>query len=214
MTKMMGITKTEAKEYITSLPVRNQLNKDDYWLRGFAFIMAAIACCTLGTVSVAFAFMCAAVFGVALITSCKPIMNKWAIAHHIVLSDSFVFLSCSVDFAVITTYIIYKMNGSLAMGLVIPVSINVVDIFLVAIYARAMIKRGLYKKGKGSGTKAALLGVGCAGSGWIMAKYLFAGTTGNQQLGILAVITLLLGLMCNFGLVGFVKYYCCTLVSK
>lgn len=211
---MMGITITEAKEYIASLPARNQLNKDGYWLRGFAFIMTVIACCTLGTVSIVFAIVCAAVFGVALITSCKPIMNKCAIDHHIVLSDSFVFLSCSVDFAMMTAYIIYKISGNLATGLVIPVSINVVDVFLVAIYARAMIKRKLYREGKDGGTKAAFLGVGCAGFGWIMAKYLFAGTAGNQQLGILAVITLLLGLMCNFGLVGFVKYYCCTLVSK
>lgn len=212
---MMFITKTEAMDYAASLPTQNQLNSDDYWFRGFVFIMTVVTCCTLGAINIAFAFVCATVFGIALVMSCKFIMDKCAIVHYVLLSDSFMFLSCSANLAMITAYIIYRMNGNLAIGFVITFSINIIDIFLMAIYARTMIKRKLYKKEKRGGTKAAaLLGIGGASLGWILAKHSFAGTTGDQQLSILATITLLGGLMCNFGLIGFIKYYCCTVITK
>lgn len=211
---MKYITKTEAMEYVASLPTQNQLDSEDYWFRGFVFIMTVVACCTLGTTNIAFAIVCAAVFGIALITSSKSIMSKCAIVHYVLLSDSFMFLSCSTNLAMITAYIIYIMNKNLAISFTITFSINIIDIFLMAIYARTMIKRKLYKKERNQGAAAALLGIGGASLGWILAKHSFSGTTGDQQLSILATVTLLGGLMCNFGLIGFIKYYCCTVITK
>lgn len=211
---MMGITNTEAMDYITFMPVQDQLNGSSYWLRGFALIMTVIACCTIGTVDVAFAIVCTILFGIVLITSCKFIMNKYSVACYALLSDSFAFLSCSTSLTAITTYIIYEMSGNLSVSFTVPILINIVDIFLVAVYARTMIKKRLYKKESNRGIKAMYMGVGGAGLGWIIAKHLFTGTTDDQQLSILAMITLLVGLTCNFGLIGFVKYYCCTVVAK
>lgn len=212
---MMRITKGEAMDYVTSLPSHNQIKSDGYWIRGFAFVMTAVACCTLGTINIAFAFACAAVFEIALITGCKFIMNKCKITHYALLSDSFVFLSCSVSLAMITAYIIYKINGNLAIGFAVTVLINAIDIFFVAVYARTMIKRRLYKQEKNGGANAAaLLGLGGAGLGWALAKHLFAGAAGDQQLSVLATITLLLGLLFNFGLAGFVKYHCYRIIEQ
>lgn len=50
--------------------------------------------------------------------------------------------------------------------------------------------------------------------GWTLAKHSFIGATGDQQLSILATVTLPSGLMCNFGLIGFMKYYCCIVITK
>lgn len=212
---MMRITKTEAMDYAASLPTRPHLNSDDYWFRGFAFVMTVVACCTVGTINIAFAIVCAIVFGVALVTSCKFIMSKCSIDHYVLLSDSFMFLSCSMNMLMITTYIIYIMNGNLAISFAITLSINIIDIFLMAIYGRTMIKKKLYKKEKrGSAIAVTLLGIGGAGLGWTLAKHSFVGAAGDQQLSILATVTLLSGLMCNFGLIGFMKYYCCTVITK
>lgn len=106
---MKYVTKTDAMDYAASLPAQNQFNSDDYWFRGFGFILTAAACSTLGTANIAFACVCAIVFGIALITSFKSIMSKHSIVHYVLLSDSFMFLLCSINLAMMTAYIIYRM---------------------------------------------------------------------------------------------------------
>ncbi len=54
-----------------------------------------------------------------------------------------------MNMMMITTYIIYIMNGNLAISFAITLSINIIDIFLMAIYGRTMIKKSYIKKKKG-----------------------------------------------------------------
>lgn len=211
---MKRITPDEAAEYAAWRPRGDRLNRDDFVLRGFALLLTIVCCCLWRTGCILAVIVSVFVCAAALITSSKTIVNKRIKGPYTLLSDSFTFLACSVNLAMMTAYFILNMSGNMALGFIVSFGINAIEMIMLAIYARGMIHKKSYKSEKTSFPVGPALAMGGAGLGWIFAQQIFADATEDEQMSMLAGVTMLGGMLMNFGLIGFLKYYCCVIALK